>query len=292
MSLENTMSLIDVAGSQKRWDAYVRSVKNVLPKHQRNESQRYFSMYSQMAQDFLKDPNVSNKASILTCMFNAPKLGLNPDKVFGHIYFIPYKGVLTYQIGYKGMIQLSLNSGKIRQVYADLVYEKDEWDFYRDEKGQHYIHRPALSEKVRGKEICGYSVFEDTSGTPHIHVMDSYHIDEIKKMVAARMGKNFQYCPWGNPLFEPEMRKKTVIRRHWKTEPMSAEVIEAMETEENVERGIVPSKEEIENVLEHMIEETQTDSNPDPNSEEGKRLGKELDMQAAQQSGQSELPFK
>jgi len=175
--MADILSLVDIAGSQARYDQYVRSVKNVLPSHQRKESQRYFSIYAQMAQTFLKDQYITDKKSILTCMFNAPKLGLNPDKVFGHIWFVPYKGVLTYQIGYRGMIQMSLNSGKVSNVRAGLVFEKDQFDYYEDEKGQHYIHRPTFTEQQRGRELLGYSIFEDASNVPHIHTMDSYHID-------------------------------------------------------------------------------------------------------------------
>lgn len=293
MSTDRIMSLIDLAGTKERYKAYVNSVKNVMPKQFKNDQKRYFSIYVQMMQEFLVNPKVSNKKSILTCMFNAPKLGLNPDKVFGHIYFIPYKGVLTYQIGYKGMIQLSFNSGMIKQVYADLVYENDEWDFYRDEKGQHFLHRPKIAEKNRGREICGYSVFEDVKGNPHIHVMDSYHIDDIKKLVLARMKD--APTPWKDSLFEPEMRKKTVIRRHWKTEPMSAEIAEAIESEERNESGEVPSEKDTEMSLENILDYTDTSGleNPDPKSTEGKKLNKELDMQlAAAEKEQGLLPFK
>lgn len=284
MSVQKIMSLVDLAGTKDRWNAYQKSVLNVMPLNFKRDSKRYFSIYAQMMKEFLTNPKITNKQSILTCMFNAPKLGLNPDKVFGHIWFIPYKGVLTYQIGYRGMIQLSFNSGKISQVYADLVYEKDEWDFYRNETGQHYLHRPKLTEKERGREICGYSIFEDIGGTPHIHIMDTYHIDEIKKLVLARMKDSS--TPWKDHLFEPEMRKKTVIRRHWKTEPMSAEIAEAIETEEKNESGEVPSEKDTEKAFDNILESVE------PGSEEGKKLSQELDMQAAAESDQGALPFK
>jgi len=277
MGTEKIMNLIDLVGSQEKYGRHVASVKKLLPKKQREDSARYWSIYSQMMQEFLRDPYITNKQSILTCMFNAPKLGLNPDRVFGHIYFVPYKGVLTYQIGYKGMVRLSLNTGKVSNVRSGLVYEADEWDYYEDERGQHYIHRPNFVDK-RGKEICGYSIFTDDKGVPNIHVMESAHIDEIKKMVLARM-KNAQ-TPWTNPLFEPEMRKKTVVRRHWKMEPMSAEIAEAIGHEERTEAGDVISKEENDKIMDEIINQTTL---PDPNSPEGKKLSAELDKLSMEQ---------
>lgn len=280
--MSNILSLVDLAGSQDRYNRYVNSVKNVLPAVQKKEAARYWSIYAQMMQDFLKDPYVTNKQSILTCMYNAPKLGLNPDKVFGQIYFIPYKGVLTYQIGYKGMVKLSLNTGKVINVRAGLVYEADEWDYYEDEKGQHYIHRPKFTQK-RGNEICGYSIFTDDKERPNIHVMETFHINAIKDMVLARMKNS---SPWKNPLFEPEMRKKTVVRRHWKMEPMSAEIAAVIDHEERTEMGDVITKEENDKIIEEIIDMGSVqpgDEMPDPKSEEGKKLATELDAQAAKQ---------
>ena len=279
MVTNKIMNLIDLAGSQERYNRYVASVKNVLPKQQREESARYWSIYAQMMQGFLSDPYITNKESILTCMYNAPKLGLNPDKAFGQIYFIPYKGVLTYQIGYKGMVRLSLNTGKVINVRSGLVYAADEWDYYEDEKGQHYIHRPKFSDK-RGAEICGYSIFTDDKGRPNIHVMESAHIDDIKKMVLARMKGSSS--PWSDKLFEPEMRKKTVVRRHWKMEPMSAEIAQAIEHEERTEAGDVISKEENDKIMDEILNNANL-PNPDPGSEEGKKLSAELDALAMKQ---------
>lgn len=281
MSVDRILNVVDVIGSTERWSRYAQSVKNIVPSHM--GGQRYFSIYAQMIQEFLNDPKVTNKQSVLTCLFNAPKLGLNPDKVFGHIWFIPYKGVLTYQIGYKGMIQLSLNSGKVRAVRSGLVYTNDQWDYFEDEKGQHYIHRPKF-ETDRGNEICGYSIFEDMRGVPNIHVMESAHIDKIKALVKARMKGSS--TPWDDKLFEPEMRKKTVIRRHWKTEPMSAEIAQVIESEEKNESGETASEKEVNKILDSISDQVL----PSPDSEEGKKLGAELDQLAVEQQG--ELPFK
>lgn len=286
LELEKTLSLINLAGSEKNYRIYKNSVTNALPAQFKRDSKRYFSMYQQIMQEFLVDPKVTNKKSILTCMFNAPKLGLNPDKVFGHIWFIPYKGVLTYQIGYKGMIQMSLNSGMVRNVRAGLVYENDDWDFYENETGQHYHHRPKFSDE-RGNEICGYSIFTDMKGNPNIHVMETSHINKIKQMVLARMKGSS--TPWNDKLFEPEMRKKTVVRRHWKYEPMSAEIAEVIENEERNEAGDVPSKEEQDKAFDDIMnlgatEENPSSTMPDPKSEEGKKLSQELDAAAASQS--------
>lgn len=252
MGIEKILTLIDVAGSKEKYMHYKGVVEKMLPKTA--NSSRYMAMYLQIANTAINNPNVNDKKSVLTCLFNAPKLGLNPDPVFGQIYFIPYKGVLTYQIGYKGMIRLSLNSGLVICVRANLVFEKDKWNYFEDEIGQHYRIEPALeitSKKDRGKELFGYSIFVDKDNRPNIHIMESWHIDEIKKIVLARTPKS----PWADAVNEPEMRKKTVIRRHWKTEPMSAEIAEVIEHEEAVERGDVLKEKhpELDEIMDGLI---------------------------------------
>lgn len=254
MGVEKILSLVDVAGGPDRYRQYKSVVEKLLPKSV--DASRYMAMYLQIANKWIDEPKVTDKCSILTCLFNAPKLALNPDPVFGQIYFIPYKGVLTYQIGYKGMIQLSLNSGKISNVRAGLVFEKDKWHYHEDETGQHYHFEPALElskQADRGREIFGYSIFTDERGRPNIHIMESWHIEDIKKLVLARMGG--KSTPWSDKLFEPEMRKKTVIRRHWKTEPMSAEIAQVIEHEEALERGdaLKEKHPELEEIMDGLI---------------------------------------
>lgn len=272
--MSNVLSLVDIAGSQENWIAYQKSIQTMLPGKDVKEARRYLYMYRQIMNKFMVDPKVTNKKSILTCMYNAPKFQLNPDPVFGHIWFVPYKGVLTYQLGYKGMIAMSLRSGKVINVRSSLVYQNDEWDYYEDETGQHYIHRPKF-EKDRGEEVCGYSIFTDKNSRPNIHVMETSHINEIKKLVLARMKNG---SPWSNKLFEPEMRKKSVVRRHWKYEPMSIDIAEAIENEERNESGDAMSEEEHKNTLENIIENVDVADNeyPDIGTEEGKKLDAEL----------------
>jgi recombination protein RecT len=272
MVSEKLFTLVDIAGSEKRWQAYQETAAKMLPDV--IEKGRYMAMYLNVLKGFICNPKVTNKKSILSCAFNAPKFGLLPDPVFGQIYFIPYKGVLTYQLGYRGMITMADRAGL--RVRAGIVYDKDEFDYFEKEDGQHLLHRPILSEKERGKEICIYSCFQHVkTGFNQIQVMESYHVDEIKKMVLARMKDSD--TPWKNPVFEPEMRKKTGIRRHAKTEPFSEEITRATEHEEQDERGIetIDNHGELEGII---------DDYPDPSSDAGKKLNAELDAKAEQES--------
>lgn len=253
MQTDKILSMIDVIGSKEKFQQYKSTVEKVYTGPENKD--RYWMMYAKIAQEWINSPKINDKRQVLSCLFNAVKLGLNPDPVFGEIYFVPYKGVLTYQIGYKGMIKLSLNSGKVTNVRSGIVYEKDEWEYYEDEKGQHYKFKPNFLETNRGRELFIYSIFADQNGVPNVHVMDSQHVDKIKAMVLARTPNS----PWANALFEPEMRKKTCIRRHWKTEPKSVEIAQVMEYEEKIESGEVIKEQhtELEGIIDDLIDRSQ-----------------------------------
>jgi recombination protein RecT len=255
MQTNKILSLVDVIGSEQRFKLYKNTVEKVLPSHENKD--RYWMLYAKIAQEWLNNQKVTDKQSVLTCMFNAVKLGLNPDPVFGEIYFIPYSGKLTYQVGYKGMIKLSINSGFVRDVRSGLIYEKDTWIYEETEKGQVFKFSPNfLAGKDRGKEIFGFSIFEKKDGSCSACVMESHKIDDIRADVLARM--RGASTPWTGK-FADEMRKKTVIRRHWKMQPKSVEIAQVIEHEEAIERGeeYKVNHPELEGIIDDLIDQSQ-----------------------------------
>ena len=70
--------------------------------------------------------------SFIAALLNAAQLGLEPNTPLGHAYLIPYKnkGVLEcqFQIGYKGLIDLSYRSGQVKSIQAQAVYQNDDFE--------------------------------------------------------------------------------------------------------------------------------------------------------------------
>jgi phage RecT family recombinase len=270
--------MVDLVGSPEAMNRFKEQTISMLGESV--NSSAYWLQFKMLGDQFAADPKITDKKSILPTLFTAAKLMLNPSPQMRQIWFIPYKGKLTYQIGYIGMITLADRAGI--SVRANRVLEKDEWKFFEDEKGQHFLHRENFLENNRGRELFAYSVFtrRDT-GFAQIHTMRSSHIDDIKNIVLARMGSSMS--PWKDPLFEPEMRIKTCIRRHSKYEPFSVEMASVIKHEEENEIGNTPV--DFHEELEGIIDQTKSGINylPDPKSEEGKKLSAELDVMAAQQ---------
>jgi len=96
--------------------------------------------------------------SIVGAAFKALPYKFLVDSVLGHAYIVPYKGRARFQLGYKGIIQLALRSGKYKRIITAVLYE-DEIERSNPVTGE-VVFKPNLSEaKMRydGKsKPCGY----------------------------------------------------------------------------------------------------------------------------------------
>lgn len=250
-------------------DKMKAALRAVLPKFMTYD--RFFQMAVAAAKVQANSKYVVDKGSILVCVYNAAKYGLELNDSLGHCYLVPFRKVCTLIVGYKGLLELVRRSGKVADIHAFIRYEKDEFDYYVDEHGPHIRYKPYLDGDP-GKPICGVSIaqFTDPNMKPSIDVMPYARIEAIKKAALARTPKS----PWGVKLYEPEMAKKTVLRHHCKTLPMSTEVAEVIDLDEKVERDEMPLldmpdelKGDTGNVVDgeftEAVEDTQTEEQPE-----------------------------
>ena len=103
--------------------------------------------------------------SILSESLKAASIHLPLNKALGRCYVVPFKnkGVLTATmvIGYKGYIQLAKNSGKYRNINADVVYE-GQITYTNYLTGEIKIDHAPTSDKVVGffayiEELNGFN---------------------------------------------------------------------------------------------------------------------------------------
>ena len=106
-----------------------------------------------------------NPQSILSESLKAASIHLPLNKALGRCYVVPFKnkGVLTATmiIGYKGYIQLAKNSGKYRNINADVVYE-GQITYTNYLTGEIKIDHAPTSDKVVGffayiEELNGFN---------------------------------------------------------------------------------------------------------------------------------------
>lgn len=150
---------------------------------------------------------------------------------------VPFKDQVKLMVGYKGILKMVRNSGELASINAGVVYEKDTFEYFVDEKGEHIKHMPTLG-KDRGKPSQTYCIARIKGGNePYIEVMSEEEVMSCKKV--SRAGDD---SPWNGP-FADEMRKKTVIRRISKRLPMSTDLNMAINDEEFEEPVAEPVQE-------------------------------------------------
>ena len=64
-----------------------------------------------------------NPVSVIRACVMAATMDLPVDKNLGYAWIIPYKDTATFQIGYKGYIQLALRSGQYKAINVIDVHE-------------------------------------------------------------------------------------------------------------------------------------------------------------------------
>lgn len=169
--------------------------------------------------------------SFLAGMMNAAQLGLEPNTPLGQAYLIPYKNKGTleaqFQIGYKGLIDLAYRSGQVKTIYAETVYENDEFEY---ELGLEPKLKHIPAPKDRGNAIYYYAVFKLVNGGEGFTVMSKD--DVTKHMNRFSKAANSGFSPWTTNF--DEMAKKTVIKKVLKYAPLSTDVMNQIAQDETI----------------------------------------------------------
>ena len=182
----------------------------------------------------LKTPKLLEytEQSLFLSIMQACELGLEPGGALGEGYLIPYGNTCQFIPGYRGLITLARRSGQIVSIEAHAVYSDDEFDFAFGLEPR-LLHRPNLKreKEVTPNDIVAfYAVARLKDGGTQCEVMTRAEVDAIRKRSrAAGSG------PWVTDY--AEMGKKTVIRRLFKTLPVSVELATALELQAQSEKG-------------------------------------------------------
>jgi recombination protein RecT len=87
--------------------------------------------------------------SILISAMRAASLKLDLDPSLGQAWIIPYKGIATYQTGYRGIYELAMRTGLYRFIHTPAVYEGEQVSEDRM-TGMHQIIGKRTGDKIIG----------------------------------------------------------------------------------------------------------------------------------------------
>lgn len=157
--------------------------------------------------------------SFVECVVEAASVGLMIDGKLA--YAVPYNckvkvnGRDTWEMrakfmaSYIGLYMIAKRSGQIKHAAAELVYEADHFDIYRQGPRQFLEHRPPTFGQDRGSLLGGYAVVEFPDGGWAYTTMTISEIDDIKNR-----SKASSRGPWVTDT--AEMQRKTLLRRSLK----------------------------------------------------------------------------
>src|SRR5262249_1552075 len=113
------------------------------------------------------------------------------------------------------------NSGALADWNVQVVQDGD---FFAYQLGDNPFihHKPSLVGGRTRKVIAAYSIATYPDGTISREVMNADHLEDIRKKSRPKKG------PWSDPVFVPEMCRKTVARLHSKQLPMSTDLDRVM----------------------------------------------------------------
>lgn len=181
-----------------------------------------------------------DQASFFQCLLTLSQYGLEPDGRRAHL--IPFenrkRGVTECQliIDWKGLSELIYRSGLVSTLHADVVREGDIFDYSMGvltSHVPHYLRRDKDKPESAGEVFAAYAMATMKDGSRKTEVMSEEQIEGIR--LRSRAGNS---GPWMTD--RAEMAKKTVFRRLSKWLPLSAELRDAVEADDDKLDDITP----------------------------------------------------
>lgn len=156
--------------------------------------------------------------SLQVAMLDAAAAGLSLSPALAHAYLIPYRPIVQFTPGYRGLIALALKGKTVIGVQANLVHKLDPvFKVWTDETGRHLQHEENRGE--RGEVTHAYCLARFANGGHHVEVLTKAEIEAIAAAAFKRPGGGMV---WKSD-FRLEMEKKSAVRRSAKWWPVDPE---------------------------------------------------------------------
>lgn len=215
-----------------RSDAVKSQMALVLPKHLTADRMARVAVTAVM-----RSPKLLNATpeSLLSCLMICSQFGLEPDGRRAHL--IPFenraKGTVecTLIIDWKGLAELALRGGTIAKLHADLLCDKDEFEYDLGD----ILHHKVNFRVPRGEPYAAYALAVTKTGEKFVAVMTKDEIEAIRDKSQGWRAFKAGYAkqsPWQDS--PGEMWKKTAFRRLSKWLPLSPEIRDAVESDDEM----------------------------------------------------------
>lgn len=172
-----------------------------------------------------------SKESLLSALMRCSQYGLEPDG--RHAHLIPYGDTCQLIFDYKGLVNLVRRSGEVSSIHCDVVYAADEFECTYGSGGR-LVHVPNFKAEAPGDAVAVYSFVKLKDGSESYEVLSVGEVNAIRdnsQGYQAFVNGKTKSNPWDSNW--AEMAKKTAFRRHTKWLPLSFELAEAINSDDD-----------------------------------------------------------
>lgn len=147
---------------------------------------------------------------LMMCALNATSLNLPLNKNLGFAYVIAYKGIPSFQIGYKGLIQMAIRTGAYQHLNACVIRDGE-------------IERNKITGEIKfngekpENKVVGYLAYlKLISGFSASLYMTEQEMEDhalrFSKMYQSDKQYKSQKSKWSDEKARPKMALKTVLK--------------------------------------------------------------------------------
>lgn len=152
--------------------------------------------------------------SVMESLMRAGELGLDVSGTLGEAYLVPFGNQCTLIPGYRGLAKLARQSGDVKRIEANAVYENDDFDFVEGTEARLTLRRNLGDD--RGELVGFYALAEFKDGGIQADFMTAADVEKVRQKAQSKNS------PAWKEHFD-EMGRKTVFRRLAKWLPLSGE---------------------------------------------------------------------
>lgn len=220
-------------------------IQRALPKHMDADRIARIALTAVRATPKLLE---CDQMSFVAALMQSAQLGVEPNTGLGQAYLIPYGNQVQFQLGYKGLIDLSVRSGQYKAIYAHEVYKEDEFSFAY---GLHkdLVHVPSTNPE--GEPIGYYAVYHLKNGGYDFVYWTKERIEKHAKAFSQAYKSN--KSPWKTNY--DAMAKKTVLKEVLKYAPKSIELQKVVEADGTIKNEVSEDMSDVIDVTDYSIVE-------------------------------------
>ncbi len=134
---------------------------------------------------------------------------------------------VQYMPMFAGLQKKVRNSGELKELTCNAVFQQDAFRYWVDDAGEHITHEPNLEAADRGAFKAVYCIAKTRDGGVYMEVMTRGQVEQVRAV-----SKSKDTGPWAS--WFDEMARKTVFRRLSKRLPMSTDIEQVLRRDDNI----------------------------------------------------------